>query len=235
MPAALPQPAKTLRKTISVGSFPQPPKGISSRTNASGPSPLSAAASVASHPDGLPTDRRSSSSSLTVPSGDSTMRTRSASAKSRQSLLRSPHAMPSPQTRTPSAGSNLQTVDTPGSEGNDAHDAGKDTADKTSNESKGNVVVSVRVRPQAGTADDVNHGDWDLDGRRGSITYSGKEGGQFTSGMNSLWIVEANMLTRVQTMFSQQMITTPRCTTQRPSAWSAELWRVITVPYLPTV
>ncbi|KAK8237391.1 kinesin motor domain-containing protein [Phyllosticta capitalensis] len=181
MPAAPPQPAKTLRKTISVGSFPQPPKGISSRTNASGPSPLSAAASVASHPDGLPTDRRSSSSSLTVPSGDSTMRTRSASAKSRQSLLRSPHAMPSPQTRTPSAGSNLQTVDTPGSEGNDAHDAGKDTADKTSNESKGNVVVSVRVRPQAGTADDVNHGDWDLDGRRGSITYSGKEGGQFTS------------------------------------------------------
>ncbi|KAK7510728.1 kinesin motor domain-containing protein [Phyllosticta citriasiana] len=178
MPAPPPQ-NKTLRKTISVGSFPQPPKGLS-RTN--GPSSSSAAASVASLPDGLPTSRRSSSTSLSVPNGDTSMRTRSASAKSRQSLLRSPHAMSCSETRTPSVhGSQPQTVDVHANDGNNAHDAGNESADKNSNESKGNVVVSVRVRPQAGTADDVNHGDWELDGRRGAITYSGKEGGQFIS------------------------------------------------------
>ncbi|KAK8177234.1 kinesin motor domain-containing protein [Phyllosticta citrichinensis] len=181
MPAP-PQQSKTLRKTTSVGAFPQPPKGPS-RTNSNGPSPSSAAAaSVASLPDGLPTNRRSSSTSLSVPNGDTTMRTRSASAKSRQSLLRSPHAMSTPETRTPSAqGSQSQSVDTPTNDGSGAHDAGQDSADKSSSETKGNVVVSVRVRPQAGTADDVNHGDWELDGRRGAITYSGKEGGQFVS------------------------------------------------------
>lgn len=43
---------------------------------------------------------------------------------------------------------------------------------------KGNVIVSVRVRPNlTGTDGSASDGDWVVDGRRGLISYKGKEGG----------------------------------------------------------
>lgn len=48
---------------------------------------------------------------------------------------------------------------------------------------KGNVIVSVRVRPDAG-APDGNKSDleWMVDGRRSLISYRGREGGEYTYG-----------------------------------------------------
>lgn len=53
-------------------------------------------------------------------------------------------------------------------------DSGKDA--------KGNVIVSVRVRPNASNNENSGLQDWELDGRRGVISYRGKEGGDFQSG-----------------------------------------------------
>ncbi|PKY01323.1 kinesin family protein [Aspergillus campestris IBT 28561] len=50
-----------------------------------------------------------------------------------------------------------------------------------SKEAKGNVIVSVRVRPEPGGAETPKaNGDWMVDGRRGLISGGGKEGGDYT-------------------------------------------------------
>ena len=48
-------------------------------------------------------------------------------------------------------------------------------------ENKGNVIVSVRVRPDAGGGDGSKgaDGEWMVDGRRSLISYKGKEGGDY--------------------------------------------------------
>ncbi|KAL8768098.1 MAG: hypothetical protein Q9209_005561 [Squamulea sp. 1 TL-2023] len=47
-------------------------------------------------------------------------------------------------------------------------------------ESKGNVIVSVRVRPDAaGNGDARSEGEWLVDGRRSLISYRGREGGDY--------------------------------------------------------
>lgn len=51
------------------------------------------------------------------------------------------------------------------------------------NEVKGNVVVSVRVRPDAsGTCDRKAEGEWMVDGRRSLVAYKGREGGDYHYG-----------------------------------------------------
>lgn len=42
---------------------------------------------------------------------------------------------------------------------------------------KGNVVVSVRVRPDANTDHGHPEGEWMVDGRKSLISYRGKDGG----------------------------------------------------------
>jgi centromeric protein E len=49
---------------------------------------------------------------------------------------------------------------------------------------KGNVLVSVRVRPDAGANDHKAEGEWMVDGRKSLIAYRGKEGGDYYYGMN---------------------------------------------------
>ncbi|PWY64280.1 kinesin family protein [Aspergillus heteromorphus CBS 117.55] len=46
-------------------------------------------------------------------------------------------------------------------------------------ETKGNVIVSVRVRPDAAGVDNTKTAEWAVDGRRGLISYNGKEGGDY--------------------------------------------------------
>lgn len=46
-------------------------------------------------------------------------------------------------------------------------------------ETKGNVVVSVRVRPDASGNGQATDGEWMVDGRRSLISYNGKEGGDY--------------------------------------------------------
>jgi centromeric protein E len=52
-------------------------------------------------------------------------------------------------------------------------------------EGKGNVIVSVRVRPDAGAGagGKTEGGEWMVDGRRALVAYRGKEGGDYYYGM----------------------------------------------------
>ena len=50
-------------------------------------------------------------------------------------------------------------------------------------EGKGNVIVSVRVRPDANTDQQSPEGEWMVDGRKSLIAYRGKEGGDHYYGM----------------------------------------------------
>lgn len=54
----------------------------------------------------------------------------------------------------------------------------------TLKEGKGNVVVSVRVRPNSSSesTDITSDGEWMVDGRRSLIGYRGKEGGDYYYG-----------------------------------------------------
>lgn len=50
-------------------------------------------------------------------------------------------------------------------------------------ENKGNVIVSVRVRPDAsGNGDKKSEGEWMVDGRRSLVAYKGREGGEYFYG-----------------------------------------------------
>ena len=52
-------------------------------------------------------------------------------------------------------------------------------------EGKGNVIVSVRVRPDAGSNEaSKTGGEWMVDGRRSLVAYRGKEGGDYYYGMH---------------------------------------------------
>ncbi|KAL1616346.1 Kinesin-like protein kip2 [Diplodia seriata] len=175
-----PSPHKTLRKTISIGSFPQPPK--SSRQSHPS-SPLSAATT----PDGITTDRRGSAGSLSVPGGGGALRKRPSVKGRGPSAIKSPLTSPSALTefsptesRSSSANGSYSTGieemggDDKGSKSPSSdNDSGKDV--------KGNVIVSVRVRPNASTSENTGLQDWELDGRRGTIEYRGKDGGTFQS------------------------------------------------------
>ena len=46
-------------------------------------------------------------------------------------------------------------------------------------DSKGNVIVSVRVRPEGGGDGTKPEGEWMVDGRRSLIAYNGREGGDY--------------------------------------------------------
>lgn len=50
-------------------------------------------------------------------------------------------------------------------------------------EAKGNVIVSVRVRPDAsGSGDQKSEGEWMVDGRRSLVAYRGRERGDYYFG-----------------------------------------------------
>lgn len=48
-------------------------------------------------------------------------------------------------------------------------------------EMRGNVIVSVRVRPNM-NGESSSNAEWNVDGRRGLLSYSGKEGGDYYYG-----------------------------------------------------
>ena len=57
---------------------------------------------------------------------------------------------------------------------------GRDSGSKDQ-ESRGNVIVSVRVRPDAG-GDKSSGRDWQVDARRSLVAYKGREGGEYHYG-----------------------------------------------------
>jgi centromeric protein E len=50
---------------------------------------------------------------------------------------------------------------------------------------KGNVLVSVRVRPDVGAKDSKQEIDWDVNNKQALISFKGKEGGEYTYGKAS--------------------------------------------------
>ena len=66
---------------------------------------------------------------------------------------------------------------------------GSTKRNSASKDGKGNVLVSVRVRPDVGASDARAKGEWMVDGRRSLVSYKGKEGGDYVYG--ELWIIFA--------------------------------------------
>ncbi|KAL4974359.1 kinesin motor domain-containing protein [Aspergillus desertorum] len=156
-------PDKSLRRTISIAAFPQPPRPGSRPSTASsmtGPHGLYLSGSVKSKRGSRPSagtasQRSSKTHSLmsvgaTVPSTD---------------LEGSPS-----QSRSSSAEGSYSTSATTFDEG--------EPASTRSREAKGNVIVSIRVRPNVSGESSANP-EWMVDARRGLLAYNGKEGGDY--------------------------------------------------------
>ena len=196
---AIPQ-GKTLRKTVSIGAFPQPPKHTG-RSNPS--SPLS----TSSTPGGDMVDRRLSSvSKASVPSRNSSLKKpRTSNIGGARGLLpRSPLSPPSllngsadsvavdtshlslpspPQSRNSSPQGSYATSATTFEEGDDESRGRTDSkGNSLQKDGKGNVLVSVRVRPDVGAKDSKQEMEWDVNNKRAMISYRGKEAGEYTYG-----------------------------------------------------
>lgn len=117
-------------------------------------------------------------------SGDSRSISSGPGARGSDGLL----SLPSPpQSRSSSAQDSYSTSATT-YEDHDGH-RGRETSaeangDSSKPEGRGNVIVSVRVRPDAGSNGEKSktEGEWMVDGRRSLVAYKGKEGGDYYYG-----------------------------------------------------
>ncbi|KAF3769288.1 kinesin-domain-containing protein [Cryphonectria parasitica EP155] len=177
---ALPQPravatianssSKALRKSVSISAFPQPPRG-DTRNSSVPPSPLSGSrkskvpSSTSLHTSGTPSLLNGSGDGKSVGRG---------SIRFSDGLI---SVSSLPQSRSSSAQDSYSTSATTYDD-NDGPKASTDVSSKRQSKSdtKGNVLVSVRVRPDAGGQDHRSDGEWLVDGRKSSITYGGKDG-----------------------------------------------------------
>ncbi|OIW35179.1 kinesin-domain-containing protein [Coniochaeta ligniaria NRRL 30616] len=184
---ALPQPravsgingaGKTIRKTVSINSFPQPPRG--DRVSSLPPSPLSAGLSSRKLKTPTPSYHGSGTPSLLNGTGDGKSVARGAGARDSDGLL---SISSPPQSRSSSAQDSYSTSATQYDEVGDSALQKSDTsAGKRASkvDGKGNVIVSVRVRPDAqGNDHGKADGEWMVDGRKSLIGYQGKEGGDY--------------------------------------------------------
>ena len=213
----LPKPGedKSVRRSVSIAAFPQPPKSASrigklgSRPSLGPPLKTSNLDSVRPGSKGAitPTTPVSSADSLkpkklkrpakpamlhstfsnrpSLLNGSGENVVVSAAAPLMGDGLLSPPSPP--QSRSSSAQGSYSTQATTFEEDEaprrgreDTHD-GSDNGSSSSGDSKGNVLVSVRVRPDAG-GDMKAEGEWMVDGRRSLVAFRGKEGGDYYYG-----------------------------------------------------
>lgn len=186
---ALPQPrsvsgvnaaGKTIRKVVSINSFPQPPRG-EGRIASLPPSPLSNAISARkSKTPAVPAYQLSNSTpSLLNGTGEGKSVARLVGARNSDGLI---SVSSPPQSRSSSAQDSYSTSATQYedlAESVQRPDASGKRASKM--DGKGNVIVSVRVRPDAG-GNDKTESDWMVDGRKSLIAHHGKEGGDYYYG-----------------------------------------------------
>ncbi|EFZ00277.1 Kinesin, motor domain protein [Metarhizium robertsii ARSEF 23] len=181
---------KTLRKTVSISSFPHPPRG-ESRSSSLPPSPL-ASEKTRSRRSKTPKEL----SHLTYSPSTPSLLNGSGEGKSISNARMSDGLISissPPQSRSSSAqdsySTSATTYDEPGEGSAVKVDAGApvvgSASDKRSSKSdgKGNVVVSVRVRPDNALGQSNPEGEWMVDGRKSLIAYKGKEGGDYIYGM----------------------------------------------------
>lgn len=203
-----PSPDKEVRRSVSIASFPQPPK------SRSGSKRGSAESNADSQRGGESTSRAGSTrvrKLKTKASTGSLNQTYSGSSApsfmngkgdgktvsdSRESAgLASLHSPP--HSRSSSAQGSYSTSATTYEDGEDKrlpHDdgmqdrRGRDSGSKKE-EPKGNVIVGVRVRPDA-AGDKSSTKDWLVDSRQSLIAYRGREGGDYYYGKLTCLSVE---------------------------------------------
>jgi centromeric protein E len=244
-PGALPV-GKSLRKTVSIGSFPQPPRHVGRSVPTS---PLS----TSSTPGGEVVDRRVSSVSKGSGSSrnSSLKKPRSSNIGGTRGLLsKSPLSPPSllnGSADSVTVETGLLSLPSPPQSRNSSpqgsYEAGSATtceedeaARVDGKDGKGNVIVSVRVRPDVGAKDSKPELEWDVNNKGALITYKGREGGDYIYGKVTQWrkAMDHALIDVTQTTFSMPKTTTRAYTMLRPSDWSAGSWRVIMVQSLLT-
>ncbi|KAJ5122843.1 hypothetical protein N7526_009780 [Penicillium atrosanguineum] len=173
-------PDKSLRRTISIASFPQPPKAASRSSTASSVSGIPGTVTPASVKP-----KRSSRLSTGTTSSYRSSKTPSLlnGSADGNSILADPRDLANPEgspshSRSSSAQGSVSTSATTFEDADDA--TGMSKSNTKQKEAKGNVLVSVRVRPDANGGDmSRTQGEWSVDGRQGLISYRGKEGGDY--------------------------------------------------------
>ncbi|KAI9800612.1 MAG: hypothetical protein M1833_003270 [Piccolia ochrophora] len=210
---------KAVRRTISIGSFPQPPGGynragsVPGTPSSTGPTPTSAATD-----GGAPVFRSvtSGSSSPMTPAGKSRLKRAKGQVGTSQRKYMGPStpslldgtgdgkSIPSgpgsrgsdgllsqpspPHSRSSSAQGSDSTTATTLDDSCDSAPRGRDSGvdvlgdsrrGSKQGETKGNVLVSVRVRPDVGSDNSRADGEWMVDGRRSLVAYRGREGGDY--------------------------------------------------------
>lgn len=168
-------PDKSLRRTISIASFPQPPKANSRPSTASSISGIQGVSSS------MRPQRGSRLSTGTTSSYRSSKTQSLLSGGGEAQFISSADAEASPtHSRSSSAQGSCSTSATTFEDAEDP--TGK--LNSKPKEIKGNVLVSVRVRPDNNSGGETprNHGEWSVDSRKSLISYRGKEGGDYFYG-----------------------------------------------------
>ncbi|KAJ5154070.1 uncharacterized protein N7500_009509 [Penicillium coprophilum] len=166
-------PDKSLRRTISIASFPQPPKASSRPSTASSLSGIQGATSSVR-------PQRSSRLSTGTTSSYRSSKTQSLLNGGEGKFISSGDARDPETSPTHSRSSSAQgSCSTSATTFEDADDVTGKSSSKPK-EIKGNVIVSVRVRPDNNNGETSrNHGEWSIDSRQSLISYRGKEGGDY--------------------------------------------------------
>ena len=185
--SALPQPksvtavnaaGKTIRKTVSINSFPQPPRG-DHRGSSLPPSPLvndkTRSARKSKSSKELVHAFNPASPSFLNGSGEGKSITSVRMSDGLISVASPPHSRSS--SAQDSYSTSATTYDDPAADGSVPKTDGAADKRASKGDGKGNVIVSVRVRPDASTNIGNPEGEWMVDGRKSLIAYKGKEGG----------------------------------------------------------
>ncbi|KAI0468691.1 kinesin-domain-containing protein [Xylaria cf. heliscus] len=169
---------RSIRKTVSINSFPQPP----SRSGSVPPSPLSGAVTPARRARTPQLTSKGSHQSTSMPSllnGGGEGKSLLGGAGTRHSDGLISIASP-PQSRSSSAQGSCSTSATTYDDPSESNGFGlKEKRSSKGLDGKGNVIVSIRVRPDAGGSNGQTEGEWMVDGRKSLVAYRGREGGDY--------------------------------------------------------
>ena len=185
---------------------------------------------------GVQTYTNGAAPSLLNGSGDNSLISSGPGARGSDGLL----SLPSPpQSRSSSAQDSYSTSATNYDDSGDAPRGRESSTEATGDnrsskpvEGKGNVIVSVRVRPDAGaTGTNKTDGEWMVDGRRSLVAYRGKEGGDYYYGMYLVSSLDPKAKL-AQIMFLLLMTTMLKSTTLLPRGWFDESWKDTTEQFL---
>ncbi|KAI0396251.1 kinesin-domain-containing protein [Xylariaceae sp. FL0594] len=171
---------RSIRKTVSINSFPQPP----SRTASMPPSPLSGTMTPGRRvrtpqlTPKLAMFQSGGTPSLLNGGGEGKSLLGGTGARMSDGLI---SISSPPQSRSSSAQDSYSTSAT--TYDDPAEMSGTGAREKRTSkgaDGKGNVIVSIRVRPDAGGSNGKTEGgEWMVDGRKSLVSYRGREGGDY--------------------------------------------------------